>query len=464
MDTNLLFEGGIRTAQLDLMLTNYFRDTAPEIIDEILTKMISYLGLKPEGDEADAATEIERGLAAIVKTHPKILSNPFLIMLSQGLSKVVARYTLQAMKIDPDNVGGLTHGQRAAGITADALRVFVDDIEVSNDPSRHDSHGYYSEQQNLIRIFVDPRELSEAIDDLVELSLHGSTQGDAKRYLFNFIRATLVHEYAHLEQVLRRKPAKPSRHNPTGEIKDRTYITTGIAGNRRVPKRGGTFRDPSKDLANKLQYSGSLHEIDSFAAGTASELVSAVRLNPRLRGLKPKEWNDAVDALKTAVATGVVSSDSFAYYAEIMRKRFDSEYAVIRANPAQIEKVWRRFCKLVAVKLDDYKADKAGVMKADRAAFRAYHKAVDGKSGAMALAALAEAVAVAIWDDVPGRLKALGAALAGAGEAMHSAEEFITQQIFEADDPRLPKVLEIFRRMVGRHIADHEAVEYRQAA
>jgi hypothetical protein len=451
MDTSHLFEGGIRTAKLDLMLSNYLRDTAPEIIDEILSKMISYLGLGTDGDEEQAAASIQAHIHEILTDHPKIIINPFLIGLSSGLTKIVGRYIIDAM----GNEG-----------VAKSLRVLVDDKSISNDPSKDKTHGYYDEGTNVIRLFVDPTELAEAINDLMELSLTGDTAGEHKRYLFDFIRATLVHEYAHLEQVLRRRPGKPSRHNPSAAAKDFTYVTTGVPGNNRTPKRGGIFREPGKDLASKLQYAGSLHEIDSFAAGTASELVSAVRMNPRARSLKPKDWNLAVDALKTAIATGVVSSDSFAYYAEIMRSRFDAEYAAIGANPAQIEKVWRRFCKLVAAKLDDYKADGAGIMKADRAAFRGYEKAVAGKRGSQALVALSEAVAAALWSDVPGRLKALGAALAGAGETMHGAEDFIVHTFFDGDaaDQRLGKTLEIFRRMVGRRIADHEATEYRQAA
>jgi hypothetical protein len=202
--------------------------------------------------------------------------------------------------------------------------------------------GYFhgSADRPIIVVNVDESDVWEAAMGLIQTISMG--EGEGADVLTNVIAPVFVHEYAHMEQMLRGDPN-------TG--RDLGIVTKGGG------PRGGR-RSPREGTVGWLRYKSSLSEIEAFAAESASELVAEAS---RYRNREQDYLDDSeINHILEAIAMGYASSKSLNSYTAIAWGTWSEEAERLGVDPAEMQATYRHFLKLVYRHMMNYRQRRVG--------------------------------------------------------------------------------------------------------
>lgn len=328
----LLREGGIQTATVDRAARAALAKTLPSVIQSIIKQVKTRVKTVVNPEDYEYNSDYYDKLYQYLSKNPGLLLQPICSAVSDVFTEVSKDRLKQIFK----------NSSRI-----DLLTVIVEVRSTSTD-SYKDYGGYYSEYNNLLKIFVNDDDILDAAHELIQDEILGDSERRGYVHMINLLVKVFVHEYAHLEQNFRNK--KPG-------TRDFGYITAGEKRGRKG-KRGGLMRTPRESLTAYLRYKGNLDEIDSFASEAASEAMSDILSTKHMYNI-----NSTITIIQQDMAAGYASSRSYSHYGEMLRDAFDGAYANIGLDPKQMEKVWKRFAKRVYQKLEDYRITSGGKEK-----------------------------------------------------------------------------------------------------
>ncbi len=180
-----------------------------------------------------------------------------------------------------------------------------------------------------IKLFAKPEDLLRAAKGVI--SHHSTTnyygeaeRPDGLRELLAKLLPLWVHEVTHLEQSIRLQ--RLGKHNykyywgmsHTPQAKPRPrYSPSGISnnrirgGNRGFPSHlgGGETDHKDIDITEYIEYYGTVHEIEAYAAGAAAEIMHDIMPNIQSWNgdeYKQREINQAVDQTLQSIAAGYI--------------------------------------------------------------------------------------------------------------------------------------------------------------
>lgn len=405
---DLLNEAGIRTADIDRAARKELLKVLPETI-RLAVRSVS-INL-PKSVVSDSSELYDRVYNHFL-LHEVQLVNYICDAASIAFTNV-AKERLNQLAIVPKN-------------RVNTIRVFVEDRDRSTDPYKKYG-GYYSQDRNILKIFINGKSLSSSAFELMQEEIFGESEFYEYQKLISIIIPVFVHEYAHLEQNLRSKSTSA----------DFGYITTGVKGRTRQGKRGGYLRNQESDIVSYLRYKGNLDEIDSFASQAAAELMNDALSSSR----ELYNINDLITQIQQDVATGYHSSDTYSQYSRMLRDAFDGAYADIGLRPQQMEKVWKRFAKRVYQKLNDYKtADDNNIVVKD---WSVWSKFASEHSMSDTVRHLAEMASKKIPAGKNARESiSLGATF---------DQEYFINNYYNLDDEKSDRLVAIFRKLVEKY-------------
>lgn len=184
--------------------------------------------------------------------------------------------------------------------------------------------------QYMIRCFVDEYRAMAAAEQIIQHIVFGEYYDDGVDEFLQRVVPIFVHEFVHLQQELR-NPHRPSQN---GDQMDLGIITVGGGkrGNRRTPKAG---------RVEWARYTGSLMEIEAFAAQTAVEMLQHIKPH----GMNKDHDNDQIDGLLDDIAQGWGSGNAF--NAMNQMRTYWEDFKAIGVDEKERDLVWKRYLKLV---------------------------------------------------------------------------------------------------------------------
>jgi hypothetical protein len=446
-----LHEAGIRTAEIDLMAKQAIRDYC----EKLGTKVYKFaeskgVRLAPEDyDERwfkfyDDAWDI---------MYLQAYGMEFVMQICADLSSVL---TIVVHKYMQEKYGGNLNGTWHNDVA-----VYIDCKDTSTDRLKDKAGGYYSTTNKYIKVFVTAKKIHEAAMAALQLHLYGDAETNPANLLAMTIAPIFAHEYAHFEQFARKNPN-------TGGDPDRDfgYVTTGVKDRGGKGKRGGLMRTPDESPHHQLRYYGSSHEIDSFAAGAASEIVEELKQGSG--GL----WNDLDsnlrDFLKWMGNDGgpQTNHSQYQHYEHLMWNVAQGYYDKAGVKRDQIDKVWNRFRKLVYQKLLDYLEKRPGKSK-EAGLDPLFVQVAEKYPRAQAVKEIAEIAAVRAvfgspeWEDVEHCLRY--------NDEIESAKTFLSQfyygvSSYMADEhPGLEQMLEYANTLIRARVTEKKLEQQREA-
>jgi len=250
--SELLLEAGINTANVHLAALKAMRNSSTKAIKAVIQKY----GIEPS--EENKWSYVDNIMEWIDKNPETYVLYSFLRVFNNELSHVARENSKKEFPEDfPD--------------------VRCEVIEISSDPKAKTSGGYYRFTDHSLVIFISQKKILPVIRSLLNDYIFGEeTNPENTEELIGAIGRTFAHEYAHYEQFLRDK-RKGNGSDLTfvtlGKLRGPQYLALGTKGG----KRGGYARSPNESDIETLRYYASRHEIDSFASGTAAELIGRIR-------------------------------------------------------------------------------------------------------------------------------------------------------------------------------------------
>jgi hypothetical protein len=281
--------------------------------------------------------------------------------------------------------------------------------------SSHGTAGFDEEnpeaQVRGIKLFVRRKTWRTALRDAIRVEWFGDDfEQNGIDQMVDSVLGTLVHEISHLEQRSRQKRGQDFTHITATTPDDKRHVfkkappgtpwekqEIALVGPSGRGKRGGYTRSPDKSVIDRFRYYGSVTELDSFAAGAATEIMREIRRDIRRYDSSPADTNRRIDDAKAALTWGEYHRlpQLSNYYDTIHRalatdqswlpdpeapedaargRWLDKPAGVHRTwdgkqyhdtafKPADLKKVWNRFLKLVSQKLDQFKSDAAVTSK-----------------------------------------------------------------------------------------------------
>ena len=377
MHLDAIFEAGVRTAAIDLQARKLLAQDLPKFAEKTVATLRPHVPVKadpetghvPSGDFYDALYRF------VQERNSDALTRRFASFVSAKLTEIVQQHIVNLCKTDPRLIAYVRTGRETIASIASRYYVVVEAKEDTRDTYAANSGGYFMEGSGLIKVFVKRADFVRAIWALIEELVLGEAGDDGVGSLLRAVIPTFAHEYAHAQQGLLRgvsAPAQPRRvgrrANPEEWRGDFGYITVGRAA--RTGKRGGELRSPSKSPEHRLRYLGNVREIDSFASGAAAAMMDEV-----LRGEDRDPWqksarrrNETIDDIQENLRYASAYGDDYSYnrYLDLLHDTFEGRYDRLGLQRDEVEKVWRRFKKIVAQKLDDYRVEVAGSTNMDR--------------------------------------------------------------------------------------------------
>ena len=476
MNLDHLFEAGIKTAEIDKLARQALAQAIPATVKEVIKQ--TEADMPPRKMRGDPGYEYEdtstRGdeLIERYEDDPTLLVVPMLKRFSEVLTQVVRDHVeklIPSMKhitdmIDEFRVKG------GAAEWASGYTVEIEARELSTDEYAQKAGGYMGTTN--MKVFVDQDKVFQAGCDLIRDEMSGESE-DGFGDMLNAIVPTFTHEYAHLEQELRR----PQKYNAAKKYTSRDFGYMADKTSRRsrnsVGGRGGRgewSRNPwGGDQAN-LRYTGNVREIDSFASGAAAEMMSALQTDRRRGYNWQSYWNANIDDIKSNLVYGYNShSRSYERYQNIAHAAFDGYYDHVGFKKEQMAKVWKAFVKKVSQKLDDYKIDSPTQdVKPMRFVDRSEEPDYPVGREPLSRQSYAEQFALAANKPFAEGVKALAANRAkalpndertrqyvskGYGDDMHKDEDFIGRYYSQGErHPLAQKAIAIYRNLVGRYM------------
>jgi hypothetical protein len=369
-----LFEAGIRTADVDLAARKIITDTVRAFAKDLLKRAQAAL---PSSDDPDDEANYGSGLYDRIwdHFHPHgaqgldIISKELAAKLSTALTNFVVKRTVDLVQQIPALKKHIDmDGPNRYEFYARKYKFVIEPREHTDDENVKTSLGYVSGSGDLIKVFVNAHEFEQAAWAVIQEEVLGEQMDDGIGALLKVVIPTFVHEYAHHEQNLRRTGWKSSGKGAelNGYSADFGYITVGRKGNNRVPKRGGVLRTAHASPEHNLRYTGNVNEIDSFASGAAAELMHEFLADRARNSWRASDINADIEQIKQDLAQGYVSSDQFSRYTDLVYNTFNGYYDRLGLKREQVQKVWKRFARLVASKLDDYREPTVGAQLTDR--------------------------------------------------------------------------------------------------
>ena len=472
-----LFEAGIKTAEIDKLAREALGKAIPATVKEVIKQ--TEADMPPRKMRGDTGYEYEdtseRGteLLDLYQQDQEALVVPMLERFSSVLTQVVREYVADLIPSIPHLVDFLKNFSSVREPTefAQGYKVSLEARELSTDDYAAKSNGYMGVTD--MKVFVDQDKVFAAGRDLIEEEMFGESMSDGYRAMINAIIPTFVHEYAHLEQSLRR-PTTWNKKRERGS-RDFGYVTSKTSRSKKnsVGGRGGRgewARTPwDSDEAN-LRYYGNVREIDSFASDAAAEIMSGLQSQERRAYGWQRYWNENIDDLKSNLVYGHDdSSRSFATYRNMMWNAFDDAYAHVGLKPEQMKKVWQTFVKKVVLKLDDYKIENTDTTGRDmRLPDRSQEADYPDRREPMSRANFAQQFALAGTKPFAEAVKALAANRArslgnderarqqvaqGFADDMHMDEMFIAERFTHGEYSAMgKKAIAIYRELVGRYM------------
>lgn len=248
--------------------------------------------------------------------------------ISRELTKVTNKFILQ--KIAPH----LRDRQ-------EQVRVVV---EIREDASDQYSgfNGYYQDFNKLIKVFIDADIVEEAGLGALHDWIFGEGEG-----IENFIDAvipTFVHEFTHYEQWKRGQAGKRTRG----------YISTGGTGKNPFV---GDHHSAKGTEHQQMRYTGSAHEIESFAAGAAVQLT---------QGSRRHQYGEFRIELDDSQINDICQDIALCYNDVSQMKRYlwlrqyRDHYVEQGFKGHELETVFRRFMKSLYQKLQQYRKKSIG--------------------------------------------------------------------------------------------------------
>ncbi len=251
-------------------------------------------------------------------------------------------------------------GSRLAKLVRETLgvncQVHVVVREHTDDPGKKYG-GYFNYNhgvnQYTIRCFVNEHDVLSAAQQVLHDIVFGETYERSIDELVNIIVPIFIHEYTHLEQELR-NPERPILNRKSNDL----GITT-VGGGRR-----GDRRDATGGSIKWARYTGSLNEIEAFAAQTAAELLA--RFRPAYFDADSKEIDHSyLDGVLRDIADGYEAAGT-AYKSMNHMRQYWEDFKAVGVRESERDRVWRRYLKLVYQKVWQYRAENVGQTPAYR--------------------------------------------------------------------------------------------------
>lgn len=305
--------------------------------------------------------------------------------------------------------------------------------EYSSDSYKDTAGGYFSSVGKIV-VFIGEYELKAAGLSAIQELIFG--ESEERHLLARTIIPTFTHEYAHFEQSVR------------GGWKAR-----GDQGYTRVGKGQRWRRDHTGGKEGWVRYIGAQNEIDSFAASTASSIVSKLEHDYNFR-------EDILSELQ-GIALGYSDDRHLKMIEDTKRAAFEGFYDDIGLDPKDMEVVWKRYLKILYSKLIEFLPKKEKRGNYPEQWYEWAELGVKTCASKLALMACEKIRKEDRWsspDDIIDRY---------APEIVSQATFFLQDQLFE--DPwvfeRNAKVSAAFKSLVKKTmIAYDEAHDYARAA
>lgn len=256
--------------------------------------------------------------------------------------------------------------------------------------------------------------------------------------------ATFVHEYTHLVQSIR------SKRNGIGDF---GYISTGVQDRGRKGKRGGLLRSPEVSNTDHIRYRGNVHEIDAFSSSAAYQVMATIDYDD------PQRIRGALRDIRQSLLDSTYSpSEDVNDYSKLVKDAFDGVYGN-KIKPKEVERVWKKFSKLVYTKIEHYIKEhpdtNAGVPKA-------WVHATQQESRTDAMQTIAYDVAypieVGIRNGLDERSTTLERITNGYGSEDQGLAEFFLRQTYnDGDYSAGDDLIRIFRKMVIKIVSRYLA-------
>lgn len=422
---DIINEAGIQTAEIDRAARSALIQVFPETIKK---------AIKTATMELTGGNLVTRQQTAIDRFFNSVY-NYFLLHRSQLTRSICNAASNALTDIAKNRLSSLSELTLRKKRIVNTLKVTVENRDKSSDSYKFAS-GYYSPEENTLKIFVNGNQLSDAALELITNQMQGKNTRENYNSLLGVIIPTFVHEYAHLEQEFRK--AKNTA--------DFGYITTGVTGRSGQGKRGGIIRDPHQSSASYLRYKGNVYEIDSFASQAAAEIMNTIFIEYPVDDPTSSYYiNSAVSSMQSMLSSSYFSdSKAFSQYAQLLKSAFNGTFDDIGLNPRQMEKVWKRFAKKVYQKLENYK-----VKYLDRSVDRRLSKMTENMSKKDAIRILASDAAAAVKTIVKNYPSDTVVNDILNGKYTFDWENFIETK-YDPDQTAGDQLLNIFRNMVAK--------------
>jgi hypothetical protein len=220
------------------------------------------------------------------------------------------------------------------------MRNLIVSVEIDNhsqDSLSKKAGGYYSDFDNMIKIFIS---LDDAIQTLIA-GVHDYVFGESEGYdkVVDRITSIFIHEFVHHEQWKRGLAGR----------KTIGYVTTG--GEKKSPRTGYHFSS-SDGPVGKMRYHSSAHEIESFAAGAAIELTQE-HIRRERYNQDGKIPDSIIDELCRDISMAYVETSQLKPY--VWLRQYRDYYIEQGFKGHELETVFKRFMKVLYKKLQQFK-------------------------------------------------------------------------------------------------------------
>lgn len=315
----VLRESSIATAELDRL----FRTTITNSLWIFCGNLGTISEIQISADMSDAFYEWRDSLSRDDRTT--MVAN-FLETLSTDIRYTLKRYIGDVMAKYPPRLRRTRYP-------------FVD-ISPSDD-----YRGHYSTDSEKIQVYVKNEEVEYALFDSMTAMLFGHDDGEVEKFI-NGLVPVLIHEYVHYEQW-----ARGLKGNVThGYITHGAYLPNKLKG------------DHFDNVNNAMRYYSSAHEIEAYAAGAASQIIQSLHVPMRDKN-KPVDL-DRLCEITQDLSMALTNVGQLSAYSAM--REYRDHYIEKGFRGEELEVVFKRFMKILYLKLIRYGKERMGKNETER--------------------------------------------------------------------------------------------------
>jgi hypothetical protein len=214
-------------------------------------------------------------------------------------------------------------------------------VEIAFSQDEVGTHGHYQSFGGVIKVFVNRPSLMEAGCGALQEYIFG--EGDGIEQFVDQLVPIFIHEYTHYEQWERGLSGKRTRG----------YISAG--GEKKNPFMGDNFTTDGTP-EQQMRYTGAAHEVESYAAGAAVELIQSHMRYGKIE-------NSDIDDLCQSIALCYSNTTQMQRYWWL--REYRDHYIEQGFDGQELEIVFKRFMKILYKKLQQFRSTRVGKAKYD---------------------------------------------------------------------------------------------------